>query len=150
MTNSGKLFADYLTEGLIKAGFIQYQCHISIYYMNALDRTQFVVLSYVYYCVYRYDYEALGKWFVDTIVERFHVNLPGYSHWFMSIRISHLNYYSILVYQARYATSIVAKYLDNDIVKEGTEFYNTTFPSDMILTKDDASTIDYQVEKFTR
>ena len=105
---------------------------------------------YVDDCVYWYNYEALGKWFVNTIVERFHVNFLGYSHWFMSIRISHLKYYSISVYQARYATYIVAKYLDNEIVKEGTEFYNTTFPSDMILTKDDASTIDYQVEKFTR
>ena len=35
MTNSGKLFADELTEWLIEAGFIQYQCQMSIYYKYA-------------------------------------------------------------------------------------------------------------------
>ena len=35
---------------------------------------------------------------------------------------------SISEYQARYATSIVAKYLDNAIVKVSTNFYRTTFP----------------------
>ena len=37
MTNYGKLFADELTEWLLEAGFIQYQCHMSIYYKYALD-----------------------------------------------------------------------------------------------------------------
>ena len=32
MTNSSKLFADELTEWLIKEGFVQSQCKISIYY----------------------------------------------------------------------------------------------------------------------
>ena len=32
MTNRGKLFADELTEWLLESGFIQYQCHIPIYY----------------------------------------------------------------------------------------------------------------------
>ena len=32
MTNSGKLFDDELTEWLLEAGFIQSQCHMSIYY----------------------------------------------------------------------------------------------------------------------
>ena len=34
-TNSGKLFAYTLTEWLVEAGFIQYQCHMSIYYKYA-------------------------------------------------------------------------------------------------------------------
>ena len=37
MTNSGKLFADELTEWLIEAGFIQSQCQMSIYYKYAPD-----------------------------------------------------------------------------------------------------------------
>ena len=37
MTNSGKLFADELTEWLIEKGFILSQCQISIYYKYALD-----------------------------------------------------------------------------------------------------------------
>ena len=37
MTNSGKLFADELTEWLLEAGFIQYQCQMSIYYKYAPD-----------------------------------------------------------------------------------------------------------------
>ena len=37
MTNSGKLFADELTEWLIEAGFIQSQFHMSIYYKYAPD-----------------------------------------------------------------------------------------------------------------
>ena len=58
--------------------------------------------------------------------------------------------HSISVDQARYATSVVAKYLDTATVKASTKFYKTTFPSDMIFTKYDASTTDDQVEKLTR
>ena len=109
MTNSGKLFADELKEWLLAAGFIQSQCQMSIYYKYALDGYKIVVLSYVDDCVYWYTNEDLGKLFVYTLGKRFHVNFLGYSHWFMSIRISQLKDYSISVYQARYATSIFAK-----------------------------------------
>ena len=37
MTNSGKFFADESTEWLLKAGFIQSQCQMSIYYKYAPD-----------------------------------------------------------------------------------------------------------------
>ena len=52
MTNYGELFADKLTEWLLEAGFIQYQCQMSIYYKYAPDGTKIVVLSYVDDCVY--------------------------------------------------------------------------------------------------
>ena len=68
----------------------------------------------------------------------------------MSIRIYQLKDHSISVDQARYATSIVAKYLDTATVKVSTKFYKTTFPDDMIFTKEDVSTSDEQVEKLTR
>ena len=68
----------------------------------------------------------------------------------MSIIISQMKDHSISVDQARYATSIVAKYLDTDTVKVITKFYKTAFPADMIFTKEDVSTIDEQVEKLTR
>ena len=61
-----------------------------------------------------------------------------------------MKYHSISVYQARYATSIVSKYLDTATVKASTNFYKNTFPSDMIFTKSDVSTSDEQVEKLTR
>ena len=35
MNNSGKLSSDGLTEWLLEAGFIQYQCQMSIYYKYA-------------------------------------------------------------------------------------------------------------------
>ena len=57
---------------------------------------------------------------------------------------------SISMDQARYATSIVEKYLDTATVKESTNFYKTNLPSDIILTKADASTSDEQFDKFTR
>ena len=57
---------------------------------------------------------------------------------------------SISVDQARYATFIVAKYLDTSTSKVSTKFYKTTFPAEMIFTKEDVSTSDEQVEKFTR
>ena len=47
--------------------------------------------------------------------------------------------------QARYATSIVAKYLDTTTVKVSNKFYKTTLPSDIMFTKDDVSTSDEQV-----
>ena len=61
-----------------------------------------------------------------------------------------MNDHSISVDQARYATSIVAKYLDTATVNTSTKFYKTTSPSDMIFAKAYASTSDEQVEKLTR
>ena len=58
--------------------------------------------------------------------------------------------HSISVDQARYATSIVAKYLDTATVKVSKKFYMTTFTADMIFTKEYVSTSDSQVEKLTR
>ena len=51
---------------------------------------------------------------------------------------------------ARYATSIVAKYLDTATVKVSNKFYKTKLPDDMIFTKEDVSTSDEQVESLTR
>ena len=45
MTNYGKLFSDEFTEWLLEAGFIQSQCHMSIYYKYAPDGSKIVVLS---------------------------------------------------------------------------------------------------------
>ena len=78
------------------------------------------------------------------------MNFLGFAHWFMSIRISQLKDHSISVDQTRYATSIVAKYLDTATVKASKTFYKTTLPSDMIFTKEDVSTKDEQVESLTR
>ena len=80
----------------------------------------------------------------------FHVNFLGYAHWFMSIKISQLKDHSISVYQARYSTFIVEKYLDTDTFKTSTNFYKTNFPYDIIFTKADTYTIDEQVQKLTR
>ena len=82
---------------------------MSIYYKYAADGSKIIVLYYVDDCVYWYTNEDLGKWFADTLGKIFHVNFLGYAHWFMSIRISQLKCHSISIYQARYATSIVAK-----------------------------------------
>ena len=68
----------------------------------------------------------------------------------MSIIISQLKDHYISVDQAIYATYIVAKYLDTDIVKVSTIFHKTTLPADMIFIKEDVSTSDEQVEKLTR
>ena len=106
-----------------------------IYYKYAPDGSKIVVLYYVDDCVYWYNNEYLGEWFVDALGKRFHVNFLGYAHWFMSIRISQLKDHSISVDQARYATSIFAKYLDTDTVKASTKFYKKKFPADIIFTK---------------
>ena len=57
--------------------------------------------------------------------------------------------HSISVDQARYATSIVAKYLDTATGNASEMFHNTTLTSDMIFTKYDTSTSDEKVEKLT-
>ena len=123
---------------------------MSIYYKYAPDGSKIVVLSYVDDCFYWYTSEALGKWFVDTLVNRFHLNFLVYAHWFVSIRITQMKDHSISVDQAMYATSIVAKYLDTIIVKARTKFYKTTLPCDMVFTKADTYISDEQVEKLTR
>ena len=78
--------------------------------------------------------KILENGFVDTQGKRFHVNFLGFAHWFMSIIISQLKEHSISVDQARYDTSIVAKYLETATVKASKKFYKTTLPSDMIFT----------------
>ena len=123
---------------------------MSIYYKYAPYGSNIVLLYYVDDCVYWYTNEDLGKWLVDTLGKRFHVNFLGYAHWFMSIRISQLKDYYISVDQDRYATSIVAKYLYTATVRVSTKFYKKKLPVDMIFTKDDASTSDEKVEKLTR
>ena len=70
---------------------------MSIYYKYASDGSKIVVLSYVGDCVYWYTNEDLLKWFVDTLGKIFHVKFFGYSHWFVSIRISQLKDHSISV-----------------------------------------------------
>ena len=113
-----------------------------IYYTYAPDGSKIIVLSYVDDCVYWYTNEDLVKWFVDTLGKRSHVKFLGFAHWFMSIIISQLNDHSISVYQDKYDTSIVAKYLDTATVKVSKKFYKTTLPADMIFTKEDVSTSD--------
>ena len=80
------------------------------------------VLYYIHDCVYWYISEALGNWFVDALVRICHVNFLGFSHWFMSIRISQLRYQLISVDQDRYATAVVAKYIDNTTVNNSKIF----------------------------
>ena len=87
---------------------------------------------------------------MDYLGKIFHVNFLGYVHWFMSIIISQMRDISISAYQAIYATSIVAKYLDTATVEESKFFYKTTLPFDTIFTKSDTSTSDEKVEKLTR
>ena len=108
---------------------------MSIYYKYAPYGTKIVVLSYVDDCVYWYKNEDLGQLFVGTLGKIFHVDLLRFAQWFMSIKISQLKDHSISMDQARYDTSIVAKYLDTATVKVITKFYKTTLPADMISTK---------------
>ena len=68
----------------------------------------------------------------------------------MSIIIYQLKDHSISVDQDRYATSIVAKYLDTALVKVSKKFYKTTLSADMIFTKEYVSTSDEQIENLTR
>ena len=77
-----------------------------------------------------------------NLVNIFHAKLLGCAHCVKD--------YSISVYQARYTTYVVAKYLDTATVKSSKNFDKTTFPYDMIFTKADASTSDENFENFTR
>ena len=69
----------------------------------------------------------------------------GFAHWFMSIRISQLKDNSIYVDQDRYATSIVAQYLDTATVKVSNKFYKTILPSYIIFTNEHVSASDEQI-----
>ena len=54
---------------------------------------------------------------MDTLGKKIPCQIPGYAHYFMSIRISQLKNNFISVDQARYATSVVAQYLDTVTIK---------------------------------
>ena len=136
MTNDGKLFADELTNWLIyEAGFNQSKFQMAIYYNYAPDGSRLVVLYYVDDCVYWYKYDEPGKGFVDTLGKRLHLKFLGYANCFMSIRISQMKDHYISVDKARYATSIVAKYLDTGKIKANQKFHKIISPHDMIFTK---------------
>ena len=148
-TNSGKLFADELTEWLLESDFIQSQCQMSIYYEYAPYGSMCCVFN-IDDCAYWYTNEYIGKWFVDNLGKIFHVNFLVYANWFMSIRISQMKDHSISVDQDRYATSIVVKYLHTATVNVSTKLYETILQADMIFTKEDVSTRDEQGERLTR
>ena len=61
-------------------------------------------------------------------------------------RISQLNDHYIIVDQARYAPSVVEKYLDTATIKQNSKFHKTTLLPSMIFTKEDASTSDEHAE----
>ena len=105
-----------------------------IYYKYAPDGSNLLVLSYVDDYVFWHISEELGQWFVDTLGKIFHANLLVYAHW-SSIRTSQLKDYSLSVYQARHATDVVPKYLDNSTIKQNYKYHKTNLPHDMIFTK---------------
>ena len=47
---------------------------MSVYYNYALDGSNLVVLSYADDCIYWYIYKEIGKFCVDKIGNRLHVN----------------------------------------------------------------------------
>ena len=135
MTNSGNIFADYLTVFLVyKSGFKQSQCQIYIYYRYAPYGFKLFVLYYVDDCVYWYKYEYLVKGFVYTHGNRYHVSFLGYAHCLMSTIISELKDHYISMDQDRYDTAVFATYLDTTTIKENSKLHKTTLPHDMILS----------------
>ena len=100
---------------------------MSIYYEYAPYGTNIVVLSHVDDCVYWYTSEAPGKLFMDALGNIFHVKFLGYTNCFMSIIIYQIRDHYISIYQARYATSIVEKYLDTVTVKTSNFFMEPLF-----------------------
>ena len=96
MNNSVKK-SDELTDWFIEVVGLKIIFPYYIYYKYAPDESRLVVLSYFDDCVYCYTYEELVKWFVDTVVNWFHVNFLGCAHWFIFIRISQLKDYSLPV-----------------------------------------------------
>ena len=70
--------------------------------------------------------KELGKGFLDTLGNIFHVNFLGYAHWFMFIIISQIKDHYISVDQSMYATSVVENYLGTAKIKENAKFHNTT------------------------
>ena len=87
---------------------------------------------------------------MDTLGNMFHVNFLGYAHWFIFNMISQFKYHYISVGQARYATSVVAKYLETSTIKENSKFHKTTSPHDIIFNKEDNYISDEQVKVFSR
>ena len=83
---------------------------------------------------------------MDTVGNIFHVKFLWYAHCFISVDISQLKDRSIPMDQARYATSVVEKYLDTDTIKWNSKFHNTTLPHDIIFSKEHASVSDVQVQ----
>ena len=69
--------------------------------------------------------------------ERFNVVFQGTAHWYLSARIHQDNQNNITMDQARYAKSIVTRYLDGAGVKRINSANNTILPADFMPTVED-------------
>ena len=88
MNNSRKLFADEITNWLIYVeGFKNHNDKYPYTTSFLPDESNLMVLSYLDDCVFWYTSEELGKWFIDTLGKRFHMNFLEFAHWFMYIII---------------------------------------------------------------
>ena len=127
---------------MVEEGFIKYQCQMSIYYNYAPDEK----ISYLILIIVSIDIHLR---LLENVLWTLHVDFLGFSHWFIDIMILQMKGHSVLLYQSRYATYIVSKYMDTTKLNTSTQFYKTTLPSDMIFTKDDVSTSYEKVDKLT-
>ena len=136
MPNCGNLFADELSNWMIdKIGFNQSKFQISVNYKYSPDRSKLVQWYYADYCVYWYKYELLGKCFVVTLVNIFHVKFLGYSHFLFPFEYHNLENILFQWIKIDMLYILLQKYLDTFTIKENSKFHNTDFPHDMIFTK---------------
>ena len=119
---------------------------MSVYYNYSPYSSKLVVLFNVDDCVYWHTYKELGKWFVYTPGEIFHVKLLGYAHRFMSISISQLKDHYVSVDQYRYVKSVVADYIYTVTINENLKCHKNALHHDIIFTKENSSTSGEQVE----
>ena len=148
MSHSGKWWylelISYLNSE--EAGFRQSKCDQALFVRTEEDGSLTQFLVYTDDGLYKNSNNDLRwiKRFEKEISARFHVELKGSAHWFLTMRIQRDRFENFTLDQARYALNIVIKYLGTSEQKKIT---NRHLPHDFEAARQDCSTSELEVKK---
>lgn len=136
----GKLLADMLIKWLEEFGFVQSDVDPAVLYFY---REQMFLLTYCDDMGYFGSDDEIRREFEEGISTDFKCKLLGQMHWFLNARVTQHANFDTTVDQARYAASIIQRYLPNaetiKISDADKRKYGAPLPSEFEFTKEDNS-----------
>ena len=137
MTLSGKYWYEEFRDWLVSVGFTQSSTCPVLFTRHEPDGSFLRIIFYIDDGLYFATSDGALERFKKELPERFNVVFQGTAHWYLSARIHQDNQNNITMDQARYAKSIVTRYLDGAGVKRINSAHNTILPADFMPTVED-------------